>query len=179
MLSVPSCRAQGDLSTPLLHPIPVSILFQILAVKVMELPQTARVNCYVVMFQDFLTKWPFVFPTPEQKSIRIAHLLTKEVVPFFGMPDALLSDCGANLLSHIMRDVCQLLGTTKLNTTAYHGHLQCNSMGKRMNHTLKAMLRKHTAKFGKQWDQFLPGVLWVYRNTTHKSTKEKPSLGLI
>ena len=96
VLSVPSCRAQGDLSTPLLHPIPVSILFQILAVKVMELPQTARVNCYVVMFQDFLTKWPFMFPTPEQKSIRIAHLLTKEVVPFFGMPDALLSDCGGH-----------------------------------------------------------------------------------
>lgn len=56
-----------------------------------------------------------------------------------------------------MRDVCELLGTTKLNTTAYHP--QCDGMVERMNRTLKAMLRKHTAKFGKQWDQFLPGVL--------------------
>ena len=158
---------------PPLRPIPVSHPFQILGVDVMELPQTSKENRYVAVFQDFLTKWPFVFPTPDQKALRIAHLLTKEVVPFFGVPDALLSDRGANLLSHILRDVCQLLSTTKLNTTAYHP--QCDGMVERMNCTLKAMLRKHTAKFGKQWDQFLPGVLWAYRNTPHESTKEKPS----
>ena len=44
-----------------------------------------------------------------------------------------------------------------------------------MNRTLKAMLRKHTAKLGQQWDQFLPGVLWAYQNTAHKTTLEKPS----
>ena len=41
--------------------------------------------------------------------------------------------------------------------------------------TLKATLRKHAAKFGAQWDKFLPGVLWAYRNTPHDSTHEKPS----
>lgn len=29
------------------------------------------------------------------------------------------------------------------------------------------MLRKHAAKFGAQWDCYLPGVLWAYRNTPH------------
>ena len=43
-----------------------------------------------------------------------------------------------------------------------------------MNRTLMAILRRHT-KFGKQWDQFLPGVLWAYRNIPHVSTLEKPS----
>ena len=37
------------------------------------------------------------------------------------------------------------------------------------------MLRKHAAKFVMQWDKFLPGVLWAYRNTPHDSTHEKPS----
>lgn len=37
------------------------------------------------------------------------------------------------------------------------------------------MLRKHTAKFGRQWDKYLHGVLWAYRNTPHESTGEKPS----
>ena len=37
------------------------------------------------------------------------------------------------------------------------------------------MLRKHTADFGVQWDQYLPGVLWAYHNTPHDSTGEKPS----
>ena len=37
------------------------------------------------------------------------------------------------------------------------------------------MLRKHVTKFQGQWDRFLPGVLWAYRNTPHEATKEKPS----
>ena len=48
-------------------------------------------------------------------------------------------------------------------------------MVERLNRTLKATLRKHAAKFGAQWDRFLPGVLWAYRNTSHDSTHKKPS----
>ena len=72
-----------------------------------------------------------------------------------------------------MLEVCSLLGITKRNTTAYHP--QCNGMVERMNRTLKTMLRKYAAKFGLQWDRYLPGVLWAYRNSPHESTKEKPS----
>eukprot|EP00731_Ephydatia_muelleri_P039043 Em1067g2a len=61
----------------------------------------------------------------------------------------------------------------KLNTTAYHP--QCDGMVERFNRTLKTALRKHAAKFGNQWDRYLSGVLWAYRNTPHDSTGEKPS----
>ena len=112
----------------------------------MELPLTKSGNRYATVLQDFLSKWPFVFAAPDQKdggANRLVHLLTREIVPVFGVPDTLLSDCGTNLLSHIMRDVCKLLGTTKLNTTAYHP--QRDRMVERMNRTLKAMLRQYTA----------------------------------
>jgi len=72
-----------------------------------------------------------------------------------------------------MQDACKLLGVTKLNTTAYHP--QCDGMVERLNRTLKAMLRKHAAKFGCQWDRYLASVLWAYRNNPHEATKEKPS----
>ncbi len=55
----------------------------------------------------------------------------EEVVPMFGVPEALLSVKGTNLLSHLMKEVCELLGVTKLNTTAYHH--ACNGMGERLN----------------------------------------------
>ena len=97
----------------------------------MELPVTTAGNRYVLVFQDHLTKWPMVFPMPDQKSERIATLLVEEVVPFFGVPEALLSDRGTNLLSHLMLDLCELLGVKKLNTTAYHP--QCNGMIERFN----------------------------------------------
>ena len=84
-----------------------------------------------------------VYPMPDQKSERIAKLLVNEVVPFFGVPEALLSDRGMNLLSHLMMDVCRLLGITQPNTTAYHP--QCTGIVERFNRTLKSMLRKHAA----------------------------------
>ena len=142
---------------PPLHPIPVQKPFQIMGVDIMELPTTECGNRYVIVFQDFLSKWPLVFPAPDQKAPRIVTLLVEEVVPMFGVPEALLSDRGTNLLAHVMQETCELLGVTKLNTTAYHP--QCNGMVERLNRTLKAMLWKHAARFGCQWDRYLPGVL--------------------
>ena len=174
--SCPQCaivNASGKVNKPPLHPIPVERIFQIIGVAIMDLPLTESGNRHVVVFQDFLSKWPLVFPVLDQKAERLARLLVNEVVPFCGVPEALLSDRGTNLLSHLMTDVCRLLGIKKLNTTAYHP--QCDGMVERFNRTLKTMLRKHADVFGKQWDKFLPGVLWAYRNTPHDSTGEKPS----
>jgi len=163
----------GNKKKPPLHPIPVQRPFQIIGIDIMELPRTAKGNRYVVVMQDFLTKWPLVFPVPDQKADRLARLIVDELLPLFGVPEALLSDRGANLLAHVMQDVCALLGIHKLNTTAYHP--QCDGMVERLNRTLKGMLRKHAARFGPQWDRYLSGVLWAYRNTPHESTREKPS----
>ena len=107
----------------------------------MELPTTDQGNRYVLVFQDFLTKWPLVYPMPDQKSLRISKLLVNEVIPQFGVPECLLSDRGTNLLSHLMTDVCKLLGIRKLNTTSHHP--QCDGMVERFNQTLKTMLRKY------------------------------------
>ena len=43
---------------PSLHPIPMKRPFQIRGTDIMELPKTAKGNKYVIMMQDFLTKWP-------------------------------------------------------------------------------------------------------------------------
>ena len=136
----------GQVYRPPLHPISVRRPFQIMGVDIMDLPLTQQGNRHVVVFQDYLTKWPLVFPVPDQRAHRLARLLAKEVVPMFGVPECLLSDRGANLLSHLMMDLCSLLGIKKLNTTSYHP--QYNGMVERFNRTLKMMLRKHAGRFG-------------------------------
>ena len=113
--------------------------------------------------------WPLVFPVLDLKTMRLAHLIVNEVVTFCGVSEALLSDRSTNLLSHliIMTDVCRLLGSKKLNTTAYHP--QCDEMVEHFNCMLKTMLRNHGDVLGNQWDRFLPGVIWANRNTPHDS----------
>ena len=106
----PQCaivNSSGRVNRPPLHPIPVQRVFQIIGVDIMDLPKTEAGNKHVVVFQDFLSKWPLVFPVPDQKTVRIARLLAEEVIPLFGVPEALLSDRGTNLLSHLMLDIIQ------------------------------------------------------------------------
>ena len=174
--SCPECviaTGTGRRNNPPLHPIPVQRPFQVLGIDVMDLPTTERGNKHVVVIQDLFTKWPMVFPVPDLKALRIARIIAEEVVPLFGVPECLLSDRGTNLLSHLVLDLCSMLGITKLNTTAHHP--QCDGAVERFNRTLKTMPRKHAARYGSQWDSYLSGVLWAYRNTPHTSTEEKPS----
>ena len=100
--SCPQCaivNGSRRINRPPLFPIPVQRPFQIIGVDVMNLPATESGNRHVVVFQDFLTKWPLVFPVPDQKTVRLVRLLTEEVIPMFGIPEALLSDRGTNLMS--------------------------------------------------------------------------------
>ena len=99
--------------------------------------------------------------------------LVEQIVILFGVPEALLSDRGTDLLSVLMQNVCKLLGVKKLNTTVHH--LQCDKMIEGLNRALKTMLQKQAAKFGTEWDTYLPGALWAYCNTPHTSTSEKSS----
>jgi len=172
----PECAivsGSGKSQRPPLCPIPVKHPFQILGMDIMALPKTTRGNQYVLVFQDFLTKWPCVFPLPDQQIDRIVKILAEDIIPFFGVPEAILSDRGTNLLSHIMLDVCEVLGIQKLNTTAYHS--QCDELVECYNRTLKSMLRKHAARYSMQWDEYISSVQWAYRNTPHEATCEKPS----
>ena len=158
---------------PPLHPIPVNRRLQIIGVDLMELPKTRKGNRYVIVLQDYLTKWPLVYPLADQKAKTIAKILVEEVIPFIGVPESLLSDRCTNLLSHLMKELCSMLGITKLNMTAYHP--QCDGMVERFNKMLKSMLQKHAARFGNQWDTYLSNILLAYCNTPHDSTGEKPS----
>lgn len=143
------------METPPLQPIPVSRPFQILGVDIMDLPKTERGNKHVLVIQDFLTKWPWVHPLYDQKTTRIVEVLVENMIPMCGVPE--LSDCGTNLLSFPMRDVCACLRIEKINMTAYHP--QCDGLTKRFNRTLKTMLRKHADLYGTQWDRYLHGVV--------------------
>ena len=147
--SCPQCaKSSGKVNKPPLHPIPVSCPFQIVGVDITDLPVAKAGNHHVVVFQDFLTKFPLVFSVPDLKSIRLAKLLVEYVIPLFGVPEALLSDRGTNLLSYLVKDLCTMLGIKKINTTAYHP--QCDGMVERFNRTLKTILWKHAATYGNQ-----------------------------
>ena len=136
--SCPECAiatGTGRRNRPPLHPIPVQRPFQVLGIDIMDFPVTKKGNKHVAVIRDLFTKWPMVFPVPDQRALRIAKLIAEEVVPIFGVPDCLLSDRGTNLLSHLVLYLYRMLRTTKLNTTSHHP--QCDGAVEGFNRTLK------------------------------------------
>ena len=121
---------------------------------------------------DYLTKWPEVYPTPDQSAATIANLLVREIMSRHGVPSQLLSDRGRAFLSGLLREVQLLLGFKKVNTSAYHP--QTDGLVERFNRTLTAMLAKTAERGGKNWDEKLPFVLFAYRASQQQSTLESP-----
>ena len=102
--------------------------------SVLQLPLTYEGNQHAIVFMDYLTKWPEVFPSTDQKAETIARLLVEHVVARHGVPEQLLSDRGPNFLSELLREVCTLLGIEKINTSGYHP--QTDGLVERFNRTV-------------------------------------------
>ena len=138
----------------------------------MELPLTVNGNRYAITFVDYLTKWVESFACSDQTSETIAKLLIDNVVCRHGVPEILVSDRGSNLLSAVMQEVYEVTGIKKRSTTAYHP--QADGLVENFNRTLRAMVAKHAEKFGTNWDEHLPYLLFAYRTKPHESTGESP-----
>lgn len=82
------------------------------------------------------------------------------------------SDRGRAFLSALLKEVEQLLGYHKVNTTAYHP--QTDGLVERYNRTMISMLAKVAEKGGRDWDEHLPFVLFAYRASQQQSTQESP-----
>ena len=85
-----------------------------------------------------------------------------------GVPEYLVSDRGANLLSALMDEIYEVTGIRKLSTTAYHP--QANGLAENYNRTLRAMLAKYAAEHGTNWDDHLNHLLFAYHTKPHEST---------
>ena len=155
-----------------LVPIPVGGPFDRVGVDVVKLPKSGRGHQYAVVFMDYLTKWPEVYPVRDQSASTIAKLLVEGIICRHGVPNQLLSDRGANFLSNLLTEVYSLMGIQKLNTTAYHP--QTDGLVERFNRTLIDMLAKTVKSNCKDWDQRLPYVLFAYRCSPQSSTGESP-----
>ena len=157
----------GRHQRPKLQPIPVGGPFHTVGVNVLQLPCSLEGNQYTIVFVDYLTKRPEVFAVPDQTVDTIARLLVEEIVSRHGVPERLLSGRGPNFLSSLIEKACQLLCTTKVNTSEY----QCDGHVEKFKSTLINMLSKSVRKYGKDWDRRLPYVLFAYRVAVHDSTK--------
>ena len=99
------------------------------------LPKSDAGNQYILIAQDYFTKWPEAFPIPDQRAVTVAEVLVSQFFTRFGTPVELHSDQGRNFESETFQEVCRLLGIHRTRTTTHH--LQSDEMVERFNQTLE------------------------------------------
>lgn len=140
------------------------------AIDVLEVPLSSQNNRYLLVIQDYFTKWPEAVPMCDQTAERITSELVK-LFSAFGLPDILHSDQGRSFEGTVLRQTLAAFGVEKSHMTAYHP--QGDGMVERLHRSLLQMLRAYVHAES-DWKRYLPLVLHAYRTSVHSSTGFTP-----
>ncbi|GFX85780.1 retrovirus-related Pol polyprotein from transposon 412 [Trichonephila clavipes] len=157
-----------------LHRYNVGAPFERIAFDILgPLPRTASGNKYLLVVMDYFTKWPEVYPIPDQEAPTVAEAVVQHWISRYGVPLQLHSDQGRNFVSAVLKGVCELLGIDKTKTTPLHP--QSDGMVERFNRTILNNLSLMISKNQQDWDQKVPLFLLAYRSAVHETTGYSPS----
>lgn len=135
------------------------------------LERSSSGNRFILVICDYATRYPEAFPLRSIKAKQIANCLL-QLFSRVGVAKEILTDCGTNFMSKLLKQVYQLLGVKGIRTTPYHP--QTDGLVERYNKTLKHMLRKFVSSTGSVWDQWLAYLLFAYREVPQASTGFSP-----
>ena len=100
------------------------------------------------------------------------RFIWKNIVTRFGVPHVFISDNGLQFDSKMFRRYCgELEITNRYSTPAYP---QGNGQAEAVNKVIVNGLKKRLDDTKGKWVEELPYVLWTYRTTPRKSTRETP-----
>ena len=120
---------------------------------------------------DHATRYPEAVALPSIEMERVAEALLK-MFSREGIPDEMLTDCGSQFTAEVMKEVSRLLSLQQLTTTPYHP--MCNGQVERSHATMKQLLRRMCAERPKDWDKYLPALLFAIREVPKESLAFSP-----
>lgn len=111
-----------------------------MATDILELPVTSKGNRYVLVVEDYFTKFVNLYALPNQTAQSVARCLFADYVLVHGVPEVVHSDQGRQFEAEIVQRLCQLLGIKKTRTAPYNP--KSDRMVERFNRTLIDQLAK-------------------------------------
>ena len=134
-------------------------------------PRSKNGNRFILTICDYATRYLEAIPLPSTEAPRIAKELLK-IFTRVGVPEEVLMDQGTNFMSGLLGEIYRILQIKRIRTTPYHP--QIDGLVERFNGTFKSMIKKFTRKNKKDWDEYLPYLLFAYREVPQESTGFSP-----
>ena len=145
------------------------------AMDLAELPISGRGNRYLLVVQDYFSKYVELYALPTKESKPIAEVLHYEFFTRYGVPLKLYSDKGKEFDNALMDEFCTMWKVTRQTTCGYNP--AANGMVERTNRTVKSLLTQIDHMIDKtreDWDLKLAEVRCAYNNTVHSTTGFTP-----
>lgn len=155
-----------------LQPIIVNTPGEMVATDLTKMPRSKRGNSYILVVQDYFTKYVDLYALPNQEATSVAQKIFEEFITQHGTPVTLHSDQGKQFESKIVKELNEAFGIRKTRTSPYHP--QSDGQVERFNRTLKDMISKHVSESGNEWDDHLKQLALAYNTSIHESTGFTP-----
>lgn len=135
-------------------------------------PESHRGNRYILVVQDYFSKWVEIFPIPDKNGKTIAAILNDEIFCRYASCCEILSDKGLEFENQHVKQVLDAWGVKKSRTSGYAPW--SNGMLERSNRVLKNLLRQNVHATYNRWDERLPQMRFVMNTIVHSTTGETP-----
>lgn len=126
----------------------------------------------VLVVTDHFSKLALAFPCGNQSAKQVARCLWDKFFCIYGFPKRNHSDQGVNYESRLIKDLLEMAGVHKSQTTPYHP--MGNGITERFNRTLGGMIRTLPPKYKSKWLQVLQMLTFCYNCTVHETTGFAP-----
>ncbi|XP_059292166.1 uncharacterized protein LOC132045600 [Lycium ferocissimum] len=105
---------------------------------------------FILVAIDYFTKWVEAASYSSVTKKVVTDFVRNNIICRFGIPESIITDNGANLNSHLMKDMCAQFRITHRNSTAYR--LQMKGPVEASNKNIKKILRKMIDNY-KDWHE--------------------------
>ena len=135
-------------------------------------PVSGNDNRFVVGFIDYFSSFLVAKAVPETSAATIANIYLESWCMYFGAPTRLMSDRGSNVAGQTMQLISEILGTSKITTTAFHP--KANGKIERIWATLKEKLAMYTDEQKDDWCKFVPYYVCAHNVQPTQGTSYSP-----
>ena len=161
----PSTKSELKITTTSSRP------FERIFVDIIVMPTSKTGYTSALVVEDDLTKTFAIAPMKDQTTGTVARKLVDHVFCYYGIPEAIVTDNGGNLISELMKCLCQKLKIKRIQTSIYHP--QSNAV-ERVNKDLKIYLRAFVANHKEDWSDYIKLFYFVHNTSYHSSIGESP-----
>ena len=107
-LTCASVHGRGRRVQPPLKSTPVGGPFECIGMDFKQMDMSRRGNRYALVFQDYLTKWPEVYPVADRSAQTVARCLT-DLIWRRGVPaNTIIHDRAAEFLSDVLQETARV-----------------------------------------------------------------------